>query len=217
MWFLPVWLGTMVILALTVSIFKLDFLIAAAIILTSGLGVVMHLKGASLQWHLQTSLIAIGFAGMGYFLRRGRIDIRKYATWWLGILAAVVLLCFNFVFHIHIDLSLNEIADGLVFVTGAVGILFSLCLSGLLNRIKIGRNMLAFIGKYSFDIMALHFAVIKLIDIVYVNFFNGNAELIGGFPSSFAAELWPVYLAASLLIPSLIGWLLDKLLSLLMK
>ena len=75
------------------------------------------------------------------------------------------------------------------------------------NKLKV---IFITLGKVSSHIMALHFLVIKLIDICYV-YFNGitDISIVSNFPSAF--NLWYLYIILVSIIPILIVILLKNL------
>ena len=61
-------------------------------------------------------------------------------------------------------------------------------------------------GRCSFDIMALHFTVFKLMDYAYARFFLPELpETLSSFPVSFRPQLGPFYVILGLLLPALAG------------
>mgnify|MGYP000184654735 CR=1 FL=1 len=73
-------------------------------------------------------------------------------------------------------------------------------------------KFLSFLGRYSFEIMAIHFAVFKFVDYAYAKFWLRSVpENLAGFPTGFSHELWPLYLIAGTLIPAFIGWVSTRI------
>ena len=62
------------------------------------------------------------------------------------------------------------------------------------------------IGNYSFEIMAFHFLVIKVIDFIYASI-NG-INVYNTFPSAFP-ELWPLYIVLGCTIPAFTFYFFD--------
>lgn len=83
-----------------------------------------------------------------------------------------------------------------------IAIYFALSLTFLLVKKNIIKIVLAKVGKYSFDIMALHFFAFKLVDYVVCHFTN-QMDILSAFPRSIDA-MWPIYYVVGVGIPILI-------------
>ena len=93
-----------------------------------------------------------------------------------------------------------------------IGIYFVLSLSDLSERIRPLAKVLAFLGRHSFDIMAIHFTLFKLIDFAYARFILKEIpETLSNFPVSFRYEMGPFYILIGLFLPALIGWCIDRI------
>jgi len=66
-------------------------------------------------------------------------------------------------------------------------------------------------GRYSFDIMALHFLVFKCVDLVYGRFLLSEPlETYSRFPQAYADQLWPWYALLGTMVPAVIGLALER-------
>ena len=82
----------------------------------------------------------------------------------------------------------------------------------LSERIRPLAKVLAFLGRHSFDIMAIHFTLFKLIDFAYARFILKEIpETLSNFPVSFRYEMGPFYILIGLFLPALIGWCIDRI------
>lgn len=82
------------------------------------------------------------------------------------------------------------------------GIYFCFCLGRMITKNKLLEKSMAFIGKMSFDIMAMHFLAFKLVDFVVCSMTN-KKELMHVFPHSFD-RIWMFYVAAGIVFPIMI-------------
>ena len=100
-----------------------------------------------------------------------------------------------------IDLASESIISIYLFypITFA-GIYISLWIAKVISKLKQLTNIFSFIGKYSFDIMALHFLSFKLIDLIYVHILNLPIIELGRFPIT-NSSIWPIYVIGGIAIP----------------
>lgn len=103
-----------------------------------------------------------------------------------------------------IELSANQIVGSIEFyVISVLGIYFCLVVAKYLLNIPGARKAIALLGKHSFDIMAGHFLAFKLVDIVYARMIQEtDVQVYGAFPVAYSSILWPIYLAAGLILPT---------------
>ena len=209
LWFIPVWLFAICIFAALKEILKKEWLLAASCALCAAVGLFLYSREVGIAYHLQTSFLAIGFMYLGHALRVFVKDLRKFLNPAAGILCLAALIILRKTTNITMDLSGFHIPGAWIYIISPVGIYMVLCLAKYLSRLP-GASAFSFLGAHSFDIMALHFSVIKLADIVYASLFGADRSLLINFPVSYADKLWIVYLLAGLLIPAAIGVLIDR-------
>ena len=216
LWFIPVWLIAMFIFALIVEISRGKYKELITGVLSLGcavLGLTLYKREAGIYYHAQTSFIAVGFMYMGYALKRFAGDGFKSALKWYYIpVCAAALIFVNQKLRIFVDLSTYSCGDGMVYLTGAIGIWMVMCIAKYIEKAGFVSKVMAFIGSHSFDIMALHFMVIKLVDIAVNRIYPKYPEYLINFPAGYAWIAWPAYLILGLAIPTLIGYGVDLLL-----
>ena len=111
---------------------------------------------------------------------------------------------------------------------GVLGIFFTIILSRLFEMVSIkeevlkklrftGRasnpaaGLLALMGRYSFDIMALHIFVFKMMDMVLRKIYYRDPGMdISAYPSPLSQEWWVLYLMTGVLVPLMTGVILDR-------
>lgn len=81
-----------------------------------------------------------------------------------------------------------------------------LAIAKIFDQMKSTRIIFSFLGKYSFEVMALHFSIFKLLDLVYGKLCHKNvsAEILKGFPTSGVLPTG-LYVLAGCIIPAIIG------------
>ncbi len=159
--------------------------------------------------HVSFLLIPVLFAG--YLISLYRIDIKKLLFWPFAVGSLGVLLYFVLEKDFYIELSRGRIGSVWWFYPITFcGIYFVAYLAKVFSKIPYLSRAMAFFGRYSFDIMALHFLVIKMIDLIYTSLNGGTAEQCALFPRSYP-QLWPIYLLSSLIFPPLIRIGVSKL------
>lgn len=175
-------------------------------------GVFLNMRKMGISYNLQASLVVVPVYFFAYLLRLYCPDFKKYTTWYGCIGSAVLLYYFNQVLEIRILLDGMVIPGAWFYVISLIGIYFCLCLGALAEKLGAASGFLAFLGRYSFEIMAIHFAVFKFVDYAYAKFWLKSVpENLAGFPIGFSHELWPVYLLAGTLIPAMIGWISTRI------
>lgn len=173
---------------------------AAAIVVALAL----NYKKIQLNYHIQTSFLAIPVLFAGYFYKKHREKLERYVSVY-GIVPAFLILWGILRTGMGIvELSIDSIINVWIFYpTTLVGIYFCMAVGKLLNKWKLTRGLFAEIGKCSFHIMALHFLCFKLVDLVYVWIHPADdLSILGGFPTSnFPVRAF--YLLAGVLLPLL--------------
>lgn len=226
LWFIPVWLVASGLFAGTVWFgrrfsallgrpgLKL-WLMALANAGIGLVGVFLNMRKCGIPYNLQTSFLVVPVYFFAYLLRLYVPDFKKYATWYGAAVSAAALYLINKKLHILIELASMTIPGLWFYVISLIGIYFILALAVLAEKLKPVSSLLSFLGRYSFEIMAIHFAVFKLIDLAYAKLWlNDIPENLPAFPISFTHELWFFYLIGGTLIPAAIGWAVDRILKL---
>lgn len=93
----------------------------------------------------------------------------------------------------------------LLYLVSLTGCYFTLLLSFL--SLRIGkRNFLFTIGKYTLEIMALHFLAFKIVSLIQIGVYSYDIERLADFPViSERIALWAIpYVLAGVLLP--LGW-----------
>lgn len=177
---------------------------AAALCVGAGLfGAVLIRREIFLNYHLQTALLVIPVYYGGYAVRTWKISVEKYVTWYGAALCAGIFYYFLMFTEESVELSANQIPGGINFyIISAAGIYLCCYAARCLQKAPIAGKTAALLGKYSFDIMALHFLAFKVCDRIYAQMILEPAENQGGFPHSYP-ELHVLYLVMGIALPVL--------------
>ncbi len=209
-WFVPMYAFAIFLFAVCFSwaektkfplVFHLLFMVGSACV-----ALLMNHWQITLYYHFQTSFLAVPVCYLGYFAKRYFRIIKKCLTWY-GCLISAALLFLVIKLNIGtIELSANQIISPYLFYpVTMVGIYFCMSLASLLSKIKYLSSFIAYIGKNSFHIMALHFLSFKLVDLVWGSITNQPPEVLTAFTKSF--DFWYVYYIAGTLLPLLVPFL----------
>ena len=209
LWFIPVWLFAICIFGALKEFLKKEWLLAGACVLCSAAGLFLYSREIGIAYHLQTSFLAIGFMYLGHALRVYVKDLRKFLNPVAGLLCFAALILLRKTVNVTMDLSGFHIPGVWIYVISPVGIYMVLCAAKYLSLLPVA-TAFSFLGAHSFDIMALHFSVLKLTDIVYASLFGADRSILINFPVSYAEQLWIIYLLAGLLLPAAAGVLIDR-------
>lgn len=223
LWFLPVWLVSSGLFAGCVWFgraaarftrkdnVKLP-VCAFACILIGLAGVFLNMRSCPLPYNLQAALLVVPVYLIAWLMQQFFSNFRHYTVWYGCLISALLLHLTNTKLHIFIDLASMHIPGVLFYPISIIGIYFVLSLSDLSERIRPLAKVLAFLGRHSFDIMAIHFTLFKLIDFAYARFILKEIpETLSNFPVSFRYEMGPFYILIGLFLPALIGWCIDRI------
>lgn len=213
-WFLPMYLLAITLFCFSFAFidghnvfFKVSFILIIAV-----MGLYLNWEQINLNYHMQTSILAIPVVYLGYYVKCNWEQIERYISWITGMLCAVII--YNIVTSElgGIELSVNAIINPYLFyvVTG-MGIYFCMSLAKVLNQFKITKTVFAYIGTKSFHIMALHFFGIKILDIIYGRITRADISVIERFPYGF--NLWWLYLIFGVGISLLIHYFANAVIS----
>ncbi len=176
-------------------------------------GLFLYDRKCYLPYNMHCAILVVPLYYAAWMMRRYFPSFKRYATWYGAAVSAVLLYLVNTKLYIFIDISAMSIPGIRYYPVSLLGIYFVLSLSALAERVPLLSKGLAFLGRHSFDIMALHFLVFKLVDLAYARLLPAAAAAgnLSGFPVAFRDRLEPFYLVLGLLIPVLIGCVLDQL------
>lgn len=175
-------------------------------------GIYLNANGIYLQYHMQTSVIAVPFMHLGYWLKNNIDKVKKYCTCWGAIVAAAILAFSLYTTGGVIELGSNRIMSPTLFYpVSLVGIYFCMSVAATLEKINLTKTVFSYIGKNSFHIMALHFLVFKIFDYIYyhVTCMNDPSILLR-FPCSFT-NFWYIYYTLGTFIPLLMIFPIQKI------
>lgn len=162
-------------------------------------------------------LVQVFFAA-GWLLKTCLPGFKLLLKGWAAAVCALVLAVLVNVYQLYFDLAMGRIGNGWqYFFLAFLGIYCCLYLALLLEKTKKIGQFFALWGKHSFDIMALHFLVFKLIDGIYGRVFHYPIEYYSAFPHSFGKLLWPVYVLLGTSLPALAAHVWEKKKKQLMK
>ena len=214
-WFLPVLFFALCLYAAVIYLTRgishrvwregiraLCFIAAGAV----GLYTTGHQYG--MLFNLQISYLMIPVIALGHYFAACREKL-KWMVNPAGLAVSFLALAWVVESDIGmIELSRFQIISPLAFYPVTVcGIWFCLCLGKLLCLSKRLTGLFALAGRMSFDIMALHFLALKLVDFIVCHL-TGKTEMMAEFPHSFTG-LWPIYYIAGMVVPILLkrAWL----------
>lgn len=209
MWFIPMMLFAKIFFVILYSkkIFKKHVInLLIYMILTGLIGLSLCINNGFLEYHIQISILSVSFICLGGIYKIYEKNIVKFIKTWMYVPSALLIFFILKLCHSNIDLSNNQIINPLLFYTLSIlGIYFCLSLAKLINSFNISKRLVSIIGENSFHIMALHFLVIKLIDISYARIHNiSDIDIINKFPYAFSFQMWKWYFILGIIIPVIV-------------
>lgn len=262
MWFVPVWIlgaalfGGVVWLARCFGRMK-DAIIVLCALLGMSIGYYFIGQGIRLFYGFELSFFVLPLFAEGYFLRKyaGDFATRIRGPLALGLLVVSFIALKLFVKNgIWFDLSARSVHGAWFFVGTAIGTIFTLMLTLLIEKLTCGicdtsddrtgastsaqprsfetgavarpkalapllqkilrgiGEALAYIGRHSFDVMAFHIFVFKMLDMFLRKlYFRNPAMDLSGYPSALSEHYWILYTLVPLAVSVLAGWALDRI------
>lgn len=181
-------------------------------IICSLLGLLLNEKMVNLAFHAQTVPLVIPFFTAGYYFSKRKSYVHSIIQAILFIISCGLLYYTYKNLSIYIDLSCNRVSNVYLFyIISFIGIYWCLYLSKIILNIKYIKNIFNKIGTYSFEIMALHFIIFKLIDYSYAKL-NGivDPNVYGVFPYAFK-QLSLIYVFLGVALPTILFLAIDFL------
>ena len=227
MWFVPMLFITVALFAIVLHIsfgyFKKHPLAVAGILsgVAGAAGVMINAQKIDLAMHAQTSLLLLPILYLGYLLTSLKVDKHKVFNTLLALPCLIIIWFFVVKPGRRIDLAAEQIGKPYTFYVITISGVYLICVvAKWLCKYPLTQQLFSFLGKYSFDIMAMHFLMFKVVDRVWEYLWPNPEVSVTTFPCVDRAR-WPVYLLCSLLFPPLfrivlnrgIAWLNAKLLS----
>jgi fucose 4-O-acetylase-like acetyltransferase len=222
LWFVPVMIYAISLFGILVYIgskFKNELksliFVGFCSLLLGVFGLLINTRGIYSFMHVQTAILIVPVIFTAYLCRilnDKKIDFRKYLTWYGFILSVVALLLVLKLYPNNwIDLNNNNLfTEKMFFVVVVIGLYMSLSFTKIISKIKYLSSHIAWIGRYSFEIMAIHFLVFKIVDLIC---FKLNVSLIfkvNNFPIS-DPKLWFIYMIFGIYGSILVAYLINKM------
>lgn len=219
MWFIPLMLATGAVFSALmwfcrrfIPLKARTWALALFCGLTGLLGIIFARKGIDLNYHIQIALLVTPVYFAGYFLRKKNISPEKYVSWPGAVFCGALLAYFLLFTDESVELSINVIPCRVNFyVISAAGIYLCCFLAKCLERWPKAGQAAAILGKYSFDIMALHFLVFMVADLVYGLLTHDYPENWIVFPHAYQ-ELHVLYLILGTTVPAVLAGAVRKVL-----
>ena len=205
-WFISILLIASVFFGLVFT-FSQRFKHSDAVLIIFGLffavlGLYINHRGMWLSYHMQTSLIAVPVMILGWFARKHFYKIERFFDWKMCIISAILMITFIRCGG-AVELSENRTGFYAFYPITVIGISFCISLARLLMRLPdLLRKGVSFIGRNSFDYMALHLVFFKIIDYVYARIKNDPVEVISKYPHSYQLNF--IYPIVSIAVISLL-------------
>lgn len=169
------------------------------------LGVYATMRNWGFNYNIQIAMLIVPIFAVSYLSKKiTKNSIEKYTKWYIALPIAIGLWLGMDKLGWRVTLSSNSIGNPWVFyAVSFAGIYVCLSVASLLLKVKPLRRITAFVGRYSFDIMAWHLVVVKLIDVIYAAIISEHDMAVYGvFTNAYASQLWWVYLLFGVGIPA---------------
>lgn len=204
-WFIPMMLIAKILFSCTHYFTKKRKMLMGIIMMLYGiLGVILCINQISLPYRMQISILSVFFIFVGLVMKRHWQVLEKYVFSFGWIPSGIILYLILYFTKSSIDLSVNKIINPwLFFLLTFIGVYFCFSLAMFIVKSKKATNFFSLVGKNSMHIMALHFLVIKVIDIIYCHIHRiTDIKVMTKFPYAF--NIWYYYIPLAVLVPVII-------------
>lgn len=208
-WFLPVLFFAVVLYAavnyLTSFLQKRKLRELLRIICYAAFGIVgvyTTENGYGLLYNIQISYLMVPVMAVGHYFA----VYKEKCSRWVNI-AGLFLSFIILAGVLRADVGIIELSQFMIinrylfYPVTFCGIYFCFCLGKIICKNKRIENCFALAGRMSFDIMALHFLALKLVDYV-VCMVTNQREVMDAFPHSFD-NIWMIYYIIGVGLPIL--------------
>lgn len=171
------------------------------------LGLHMIENKIPMEYHIDIALIAtpIIYGGFTAKMLWDRIPLK----WYLGLVSLSIIILIHKTTGATIDFYYRSIIGPKWFLLASfAGIYGNLVLGKLLLKIPKLNTAIAYIGKKSFHLMALHLLTYKIVSLYYVLRHNLSYSEIAKFPV-ISSKLWILYSIAGIVGPLLVTLMYD--------
>lgn len=179
------------------------------------LGQFLVARGMSLMYHIELSFVVLPFFVLGYYLRLYAKNLWETipvipAVGILLVATGLLYQCNRW--GIFFDLASLDIKGLLFYPVVLLGFLWTFLLAVLVERVPKLDRFTAWIGRYSFDVMALHMLVFKGLDLCMRKWYYRDPSMdISRYPSPFAPQYGIAYTVLGVLIPVSLAFFYDVL------
>ena len=217
LWFVPVLVMGVVIFGVIVYLSKYVeklfnqrwvkfFVQFVMVVILGAAGYWIERHGLRVSGNMQVAFIVMPFIWAGYLCRNTSFEWERILNLPCAIVAFVIL-CVASV-YCWLDLIL-EVVYPTMHIMAFIGIYLCLYIGkailNLKGKMEFFRKFVEFEGRASFTIMALHFLILRITDLIYTYCSpKGSMEAYINIPVAYSSTLWPLYLIVGLGVPSLV-------------
>ena len=195
---------------ITKGIIKEIYIVTLSILFLGFFGVLLCTRDIKTTYHIEVAFAVLPILFSGHLLRVKNVDIKKYLNIFVAILSCGALYYIKNNYG-YVDLSASRVYSIPCLYIGAfAGIYLCFYLAKVIIRSRTISKILATIGNYSFEIMALQFVVFKAFDIIYGRINNIPMTQYSRFPFAFD-HLYIIYIILGISIPVAVGYVWERL------
>lgn len=223
LWFIVVSLYSSLIFCLIVNfsekiknkLFKDSFIILVSIMFGI-LGISFTSSNSHIYLFVHISFLFMPILMIGNEISKIGLDkLKKYLNLPFSIICWIFILLVLNKTNTNIDLSSNMIISPILFYPVSLAGIYSILYLGKLidNSKHKTKDLISYIGRNSFHIMALHFIMFKIVDlaifVIYKLTNHNNDFILSAFPVS-NNKFWSLYTIVGIFGPILIVYLISK-------
>ena len=174
------------------------------------IGYYMSVKGISLIGNIQRVFSCYILYYLGILVRNVKFDKIAYKLGIMGISIAGLLVCLNYG---NISLGSNSYPNPVFLLVASLlgwGLMYEIAY--FITKIKYVNKAISCLGKYSLNIMILHFLAFKIVSYIQVFMYEKPKYLVASFPVLYNhGAWWVIYTIVGVCIPVLFTFLWSEL------
>ncbi len=211
MWFVPFFIISSIVFILLENLCskassqaKKNLLLFMLTSIGGAFGMVLVLLNYNPNFRASISLLFLPIMFLGFFITQLKINFTKLLRLPIFLLSIAIIAFVLIKTGLRVELSQNDILHPALFYPITILGIYSCCyLAKLISLIPKVKTTFAEIGKYTFDIMALHLFFIKLADLVYISLFSKEFDILSKYPRSYGNkwQMMIVYVIVGILGP----------------
>ncbi len=163
----------------------------------------------NLHYNLNTSFVALLIYYMGYLYKKYENQI-SYNIYFF--ITSVLFLVVSSLYGSVNMVNNSYLSPSFLIINSIAGAYANIYIAKIIASKRINYSILDYIGKNTFNIMALHFLSFKLINLIQVKLYNLPSYMLAKFPIIDGSHgWWVLYCLCGIFIPIIVVYVIETL------